>query len=204
MSFIRLESEGITIFPIHRLVHELRDFDAFGLLQRLGKYFQVETIPSAGADPLITAEKVVALMSQRQSEKLNCFGLYLPADRSFHLLTFLPQHGGQIDWPADKSVAWRQLDISVLQVVILDHLLGIGEKELAAQTNLEYVSCYRETIQTANAKSFQCAFLLNPTPIHHVKQVVEAGDLLPQKSTHFHPKLMEGLVFARHIQGQGL
>jgi len=34
--------------------------------------------------------------------------------------------------------------------------------------------------------------------------VVEAGDLLPQKSTHFHPKLMEGLVFARHIQGQGL
>jgi uncharacterized protein (DUF1015 family) len=199
MSFVRLESEGITIFPIHRLVHSLRDFDTSLMLQKLGEFFRVESVPSDGNDPLLTAEKVVAQMSQYQSEGRSCFGLYLPTRLSFHLLTFLPDLRGQISWPDDKSVAWRNLDISVLQVVILDRLLGIGEKELAAQTNLEYISFYQEAIQTAAEKSCQCVFLLNPTPIQHVKQVVEAGDLMPQKSTHFHPKLMEGLVFARHI-----
>ena len=99
----------------------------------------------------------------------------------------------------DKTQTWQKLDVSILQVVILGHLLGIGERQLSEQTNLEYVSHHTDAIQMTDEKSFQCAFLLNPTPIEHVKEVVEAGDILPQKSTHFHPKLMEGLVFAKHV-----
>jgi uncharacterized protein (DUF1015 family) len=64
---------------------------------------------------------------------------------------------------------------------------------------LEYVSEFKEAIKLTDEKGFQCAFMLNATPIAQVKEVVETGDLLPQKSTHFHPKLMEGLVFAKHV-----
>jgi uncharacterized protein (DUF1015 family) len=105
----------------------------------------------------------------------------------------------RLNWPPDKSLPWRELDVAVLQVAILGHLLGIGEQQLSDQTNLDYVSHHTDAIQMTDLKNYQCAFLLNPTPIERVRDVVEAGDLLPQKSTHFHPKLMEGLVFARHL-----
>ena len=80
-------------------------------------------------------------------------------------------------------------------------MLGIGEQQLAEQTNLEYVSHHTDAVKLADVKQYQCAVLMNATPIEQVKEVVEAGDILPQKSTHFHPKLMEGLVFARHCTG---
>ena len=38
------------------------------------------------------------------------------------------------------------------------------------------------------------AVLLNPTPVDQVLAVADAGDLMPQKSTNFHPKLPSGLV----------
>jgi uncharacterized protein (DUF1015 family) len=42
MSFVRLESEGITIFPIHRLIHSLGNFNAADFLVRLGAFFVIE------------------------------------------------------------------------------------------------------------------------------------------------------------------
>jgi uncharacterized protein (DUF1015 family) len=200
MSFVRLESEGITIFPIHRLVHRLKDFSPATVVNRLSEYFQVEEIPGSKADQSEAVDKLMGLMKGKQARGENCFGLYFPALRTFSLLTLKPETLNAIQWPVDKSPVWRKLDVSVLQEVILGHILGIGEKELAEQTNLEYISFHREAIKTADAKAYQCVFLLNPTPIGHVKDVVEAGDILPQKSTHFHPKLMEGLVFAQHLE----
>jgi hypothetical protein len=37
----------------------------------------------------------------------------------------------------------------------------------------------------ADAKQYQCAVLMNPTPIEQVKEVVEAGDVLPQNRLTF-------------------
>ena len=127
--------------------------------------------------------------------------LYFPSLERFALIKLRSGAAETLVWPADKSVAWRKLDVSVLHVVILGHLLGIDEQQLTDQTNLEYVSDHVDAVKLADAKQHQCAVLMNATLIQQVKEVVEAGDILPQKSTHFHPKLMEGLVFARHCAG---
>lgn len=199
MSFIRLESEGIVIFPIHRLLHSLRNFEPTTFLTRLETYFRVEVLPAANGTAIAAAQTLTAQMRNLQQAGQNAFVIYLPALGKLALLSLKPETTRQLAWPADKSLAWRGLDVSVLQVVILGEILGLGEKELAEQTNLEYVSFQDEAIRTAEAKGYQCVFLLNPTPIGQVKDVVETGDLLPQKSTHFHPKLMEGLVFSKHL-----
>ena len=44
MSFVRLESEGITIFPIHRLLHSLKGFDAAAFLRRMNEHFVLKNI----------------------------------------------------------------------------------------------------------------------------------------------------------------
>jgi len=201
MSFVRLESEGITIFPIHRLLHSLKEFDAAALMKRMSEHFVVEEYPVAAADRFTTLDFLMQTSKRQQLAGSNAFVLYFPGLQKFALIKLRSGVTEKLVWPSEKSVAWRKLDVSVLHVVILGHLLGIGEKELAEQTNVEYVSNHIEAVKQAEAKQYQCAVLMNATPIEHVKDVVEAGDILPQKSTHFHPKLMEGLVFARHCAG---
>jgi uncharacterized protein (DUF1015 family) len=201
MSFIRLESEGITIFPIHRLLHSLKEFDAAALLRRMNEHFVVEEYPVATANKFTTLDFLIQASKRQQQAGSNAFVLYFPSDQKFALIKLRSGIADRLVWPADKSVAWRKLDVSVLHVVILGQLLGIGEQQLAEQTNLEYVSHQADAVKLADARQCQCAVLMNATPIEQVKEVVEAGDILPQKSTHFHPKLMEGLVFARHCAG---
>lgn len=200
MSFIRLESEGITIFPIHRLLHSLKAFDAATLLSRMNEHFVVEEYP-ATAEKFTTLDFLMQASKKQQQAGSNAFVLYFPSLQKFALIKLRSGIADKLVWPADKSVAWRELDVSVLHVVILGHLLGINEQQLADQTNLEYVSHHGDAVKLADAKQHQCAVLMNATPIEQVKEVVEAGDILPQKSTHFHPKLMEGMVFARHCAG---
>ena len=198
MSFIRLESQGITIFPIHRLLHSLKEFDAAAMLRRMTEHFVVEEYPVAASDKFTTLDFLMQSSKRQQQAGSNAFVLYFPSLQKFALIKLRSGTADKLGWPADKSVAWRNLDVSVLHVAILGSLLGIGEQQLAEQTNLEYVSHHADAVKLADARQYQCAVLMNATPIGQVKEVVEAGDILPQKSTHFHPKLMEGLVFARH------
>ena len=198
MSFIRLESQGITIFPIHRLLHSLKEFDAGAMLRRMTEHFVVEEYPVAASDKFTTLDFLMQSSKRQQQAGSNAFVLYFPRLQKFALIKLRSGTADKLGWPADKSVAWRKLDVSVLHVAILGSLLGIGEQQLAEQTNLEYVSHHADAVKLADARQYQCAVLMNATPIEQVKEVVEAGDILPQKSTHFHPKLMEGLVFARH------
>jgi uncharacterized protein (DUF1015 family) len=199
MSFVRLESEGITIFPIHRLIHSLGGFDAATLLKRMAEHFVVEEYPFDGGDKFTILDFLMLNAQKQQHAGANAFVVYLPSLKKFALTKLRREAVGGLAWPTDKSLMWRKLDVSVLQVVILGHILGIGEQQLTDQTNLEYVSHHTDAVRVTDAKNYQCAFLLNPTPVEQVKDVVEAGDVLPQKSTHFHPKLMEGLVFAKHM-----
>ena len=115
------------------------------------------------------------------------------------LISFIPNSKTLVNWPSNKSLTWRKLDVSILQVVILNNLLGIGENELAQGNKVDYVSSPHEAFNKVIELPGQCLFLLNATPIKQVQEVVHSKDLLPQKSTHFHPKLMEGLVFAKYL-----
>ena len=91
--------------------------------------------------------------------------LYFPSLEKFALIKLRSGAAETLVWPADKSVAWRKLDVSVLHVVILGHLLGIGEEQLTDQTNLEYVSDHVDAVKLADAKQHQCAVLMNATLI---------------------------------------
>lgn len=49
---------------------------------------------------------------------------------------------------------------------------------------------------------FQIAFLLNPPKVEEVQEVAQEGEVMPQKSTFFYPKLPTGLVMNQIVPGE--
>jgi len=66
---------------------------------------------------------------------------------------------------------------------------------------VDYTADQGEATRLARAGAYQAAFLIAPTTPEELQTVVRSGELLPQKSTHFYPKLLDGLVFHRYGEG---
>jgi uncharacterized protein (DUF1015 family) len=96
--------------------------------------------------------------------------------------------------PADKSASWRQLDVAILQVLVLEKLLGIDAARQRSGENLTYTRDENQAVAALREGSHQLAFLLNATPVAEVTAVARSGEKMPQKSTFFYPKLVTGLV----------
>ena len=102
-----------------------------------------------------------------------------------------------IAWPARTSRAWRELSVSVLHEALLKPLLGITDDTLDARTHVDYTADQAAAVRAAREGRCQVAFLIAPTTGAELSAVVNAGELMPQKSTHFYPKMLDGLVWHR-------
>ncbi len=180
----RVEDPGMVVFPTHRLVHSLADFDEARILDALGAYFTLSEAPS---DASLTERLKTA------GAKTNAFAL---ASRSRTLLLERKQeaHFDAIETHADHP-ALKDLDVAILHGVILEHILGISKEAQATQQNLRYSKDLIEALEAPRqGGDVQLAFLMNPTKISEVIEVSESGQVMPQKSTFFYPKIPSGLV----------
>ncbi len=80
---------------------------------------------------------------------------------------------------------------------ILKPFLGITDVVLEQRTRVDYTADGAEAVAFARAGTYQAAFVIPPTTPRELLDVVAGGEVLPQKSTHFYPKLLDGLVFHR-------
>ncbi len=90
-----------------------------------------------------------------------------------------------------ESPAWHQLDTAYLHRYLVDELLAGQPAERG--TAVLYAKSNEDAVRLARQES-GVALLLNPTPMSQLRAVSEAGGLMPQKSTYFHPKLTTGLT----------
>ena len=108
------------------------------------------------------------------------------------LLTLL-ESPAPLPWPEGRSDAWRNLDVAALEVAFFDALLGIDTNTIARGENVSFTSDAGAAIAAVEKGEAQAAVLMRPTTVSDVEAVVGAGDRLPQKSTHFFPKMYSGL-----------
>ena len=179
MAFFPLEGPGLTILPNHRLVHDVHVFDLDRFLGSASDWFEVAPLD----DPLG--------FRPRNDH------LAVVAGARAASLTLKPGAAARIAWPRATSPAWRELAVSVLHEGLLRPLLDITDVKLDAKTHVDYTADQAEAIALARAGQCQAAFLIAPTTPAELQAVVRGGELMPQKSTHFYPKLLDGLVFHR-------
>jgi uncharacterized protein (DUF1015 family) len=177
MAFFPLEGPGLTIFANHRLVHHVDGFDLDRFLAAAAPWFDVE--PLADPSTFTPENRCPAVVAGDRAAVLRL------RDEAF----------ARIAWPAGTSAAWRELAVSILHEGLLRPLLDITDAKLDAKTHVEYTADPREAIALARARTYQAAFLIAPTTAAELQAVVRGGELMPQKSTHFYPKLLDGLVF---------
>jgi uncharacterized protein (DUF1015 family) len=179
MAFFALEAPGLTILPNHRLVHGVHGSALDRFLDAARRWFDVSPL----ADPVgfRPANRRIGVVASG------------PA----HVLTLRDDAFDGIPWPAGRSRAWRALAVSILHEGLLRPLLDITDEKLEAKTHVDYTADQAQAVALARTGRYQAAFLIAPTTLEELQVVVRGDELLPQKSTHFYPKLLDGLVFHR-------
>lgn len=95
---------------------------------------------------------------------------------------------------ADIPAAEGALNVVVLQEAVLEPLLGLTPEKVAAGGHLAYTRSREEAREAVRSGRAQAAFLLEDLPVEGLARAAFAGQVLPQKSTYFYPKLGSGLV----------
>ena len=187
------DDPGLTVLPTHRMLSGL---DSQLTLEdaetRWSDVFHVEYYPVWESAP---SEQIEALMQQLMSSGRACpsFGVYgLGHTDLFGILELRGRKPPDGALPTARSQAWRSLDVSLLHTLAVDPL--IAETGRPREEVLRYTRDPHEAFAEVRDGRASAAFFLNPTPVKSVLDVADARDLMPEKSTYFHPKLPAGLV----------
>lgn len=181
-AIVDMASPALLVRPIHRLIRDLNDFRPLSLLHAARNYFGLREFESAH-------EAFAALESH--ARRFPAFVL-LARETKPALLTLL-ENPAPLPWPEGRSPEWKNLDVAALEVALFRALLGIDTETIARGENVSFTSDAAAAIAAVEKGEAQAAVLMRPTTVSDVEAVVGAGDRLPQKSTHFFPKMYSGL-----------
>ena len=184
MTFVRMESPGLVILPTHRVVYGLANFSEDSLREASRSYFSVEEV-----DTSIDAERARVIL--REAGRMGTALLAVTANRVF--LFDRPKVADPGLFPA-WSLRQQSLDVVQLHQIVLENALGLSKESIRDQQNIRYVRDTGEALNQVRSGAANVAFLMNPVAMHQVQDIALAGEVLPQKSTDFYPKLLSGLT----------
>ena len=187
MFLTNMDSDSMSIFPIHRVAKSPEPFDRESFLQKVGEYFDIA--PWFG--PLNGAE--VKSRLKELGKKQITFCAYMGKDHTYILTVKDPRNVLPLldsNEPKDMQV----LDVTQLHAILFRHILKIDTREKDQQQYVSYKVNSEEGMAMVDKGEYNVAFFMNPTLIDQVRNLAEKGIRLPQKATFFYPKLLSGLV----------
>ena len=182
MTFINMYSEGLVILPTHRVIAGLEGFREEQFLEAVRVFFEVEPVE------VNDAGQATAMLRSAGKERT---ALLAVMQGGSYLLRGRPAEVEQT--LAQLSPHQRGLDVVVLHKLGLELVLGLSEEAIREQRHISYLRDAGEAIARVRSGA-NVAFLMNPVRIEQVRDTAFAGEVLPQKSTDFYPKLLSGLT----------
>jgi len=190
MTLVDFTDPGLVILPAHRLVRGLPQSALDGLMAGLKTCFAVEEIPLNKSDILTQingllsedAEEVKVVLCGLSQERLLWLRL-----RDFSIVRPMI--------PYFHSEIYQRLDVSIVDHVILEELLGLTHDKVGAF--LDYTNDTLEAVNSVVEQEYQLAVIVSPVKPEIMKAIADSGDRMPRKSTYFYPKTPAGLVFYR-------
>ena len=172
----RIEDPGMIILPTHRLAISLGGADHGRFVAALRERFEVEEVPRSREG---RARATTWLDNQPAARNAFVVGL----DDEYLLVSRVR---------SDEGPKAARLDVSVLHGDVLSAAL---QEAGGSQAKLEYTADTGEAFDALDDGRAEAVFVMRATSAEEMAEVCLAGELLPQKSTYFYPKLLTGLVF---------
>ena len=201
-TIINAHSKGLTILPTHRVVRS-SNFEFEKFRSDLRPYFDWYSYPFQNASERAASYAEFRKDLESHSETRHAIGVY-PAPKgasgAFYLFVLRKDADLEALLP-DLSPAQRTLDVVLLHRLLLEKGLGITAEAVAAEKNITYEREMDAAIAHVDRGEAQLVCLLNPARMEQVSEIALGGDVLPQKSTDFYPKLLSGLTIYK-VEGR--
>jgi uncharacterized protein (DUF1015 family) len=194
MVMVGMSDPGLVIWPTHRVLGGMQQYTLDAFLNAARGSFDIKP---AGSD----LTRIEDELARAGTGGRNALGLYDFASRQVFIAT-TKQSDPLGALFGSKPREWRTLDVSLVQYLLVE---GICQPRLNSSQPVKWA--FPHTIDEvlkigAGAETGagggagfkpQLAVIVRPTPLTAVKAVSRAGELMPQKSTFFYPKLATGL-----------
>jgi uncharacterized protein (DUF1015 family) len=199
MTFVNTRSEGLTILPTHRVVANIPDFSWATVRRYLEPWFAAETF-SFTDDKEKSAAREKFLKRLVEARASRAIGAYPAPEKTgsgaYYVLTLRPG-ANLIELLPTVSPLQRELDVVLLHDGILEPALGVTLAAATAEKNLTYEREAAAALDAVDRRAAQVAFLLNACSVEQTWNIATSGEVMPQKSTDFFPKLMSGITMYR-------
>ena len=183
MLLVSLSDPGLLVFPTHRLLTGLKDDTAKqeAVRDTLMRDFDLEPIPAERLEPTGDGDRV--RLGYMDSFHKQAYALALKdqaiADEALE----------------GKPEPYRRLDTAVLEALVLKGALGMSEDDISHLDGLGYSKDFADARDAVESGRADAGFFMRATPVEQVREVAEAGESMPPKSTYFYPKVPTGLLF---------
>lgn len=197
MVLVGMSDPGLAIWPTHRILGGMANYSWEELHRAAGEHLKFESVNTASGG-LAELERAVHQLTKLDDPRIGLFdfatgkGAVVAPAMPDPLAARFP----------NKPREWRELDVAFVQYVLVE---AIAQPKLNNNQPVKWA--FPHTVAevaeigaghekgSGGGKGFtpQLAAILRPTPLDAVKAVSRAGELMPQKSTFFYPKLATGL-----------
>ena len=177
MTFVNMEAPGITILPTHRVAYDIPEFSSPDFITKASAFFDIEQLDSPDVSILAKTPGVAIVAATGD-------GNYLLKAKKDVIAKEL----------ANVPARQARLDVVQLHYIVLERILGLTPDTVTKLGNVRYIREADEAVALVASGEADIAFLIKPITLDQLKDVSLSGDVMPQKSTDFYPKLLSGLA----------
>jgi len=192
MELVDFSDPGLVILPPHRLVRGVSKSTLDGLMVKLRSFFEIEKLPLTMSGVWQRVDDLLA--GETNGVRLVLFGL--EAEHLF-ILKLRDLVAASQMMPYFHCELYKRLDVSIVDHIIMEKLLGLGSG--GEEAILGYSYDRQDAVNRVLDQEYQFAFLLKPIKPEVIKAIADVGDRMPRKSTYFYPKVPAGLIFYRLV-----
>jgi uncharacterized protein (DUF1015 family) len=191
MYLCSMEDPGLVVLPAHRMLNEIPVEKRESLIQKAKNYFDIKTLPYNDNQHKENLSRFISILKSNASK--HCIGVCMKDRPELHLLILKPGVMEKMFGDELPEVI-RNIDVTVLTRLIFMELLGFDQARLDNEQLIAYSSIIEDAVNAVSAGRHDIAFILNPTKIQQVRDIANAGLIMPRKATYFFPKVITGQV----------
>jgi uncharacterized protein (DUF1015 family) len=179
MALVNMDDPDLVVLPTHRIADAPGEFSSEEFYAGLSTLFEVTDIKGHPSGILDAVERPAFIVKTADDEvpRLAVLRAEVTLDDAIE---------------QTNSRAWKELDVTVLLELILNPLLDIHPDRPETLSRLHFSKDAHDALKMTG--QHDVVFVLRATRMDQMRAVSLAGEVMPQKSTYFYPKLLSGLV----------